>query len=92
MVFAYQDDEHLPRMAADWEEPATAHDDAEALSTLGPAFAPAIAPESAKPSPFDRFAEPIAAPTPAGWRSERRLADPGHQTRDWPSSERLQRR
>ncbi len=94
MVFALQDESHLPRMSADWVEQAAPDEP----PTAGPPAAPEVRCDARgepkadlRTSPMNRFQEPITAPAFGGWRAERRFGEPPPATRDWPSNERLRR-
>ncbi len=89
MVFALQDEDHLPRMTTDWEDAIATHEDAFVEPT--PLAARRTTAPEVRPSAPPRSAEPIMAPTPAGWGGVRRMPEIGTAPRDWPSSDKPRR-
>lgn len=94
MIFALQDESHLPRMSTDWEEQA-GQDNSEQSVQVPAAEPRADFASEPKADPragiARRLPEPIAAPAFGGWRPDRRPGDPVSATRDWPASDRLRR-
>jgi hypothetical protein len=76
LSFAFQEDENLPRMSADWED-------------TGAQPEPAALPDASQERPSERSADPISAPPYRGWRGAARPTERPTVSRDWPSSEKV---